>query len=211
MAVVIAGGAGLLVFVGGVVILGVWLRMRPSREMAERTSRIAHFLFFACLSPPVLVSLVWPGLTRLDPLVGLPPLPFMAVRLVAAAVLLVPGLYFMGASNMALRALGSGANAFRLTERVVHGNVFEQTRNPMSLGYYLLCLALALLSGSTLLTLYVVAGLIPAHLFFLLFFEARELELRFGDSYRDYRARVPFLLPRLGGHAEKTFFPQPPS
>jgi protein-S-isoprenylcysteine O-methyltransferase Ste14 len=211
MAVLIAGGAGLLLFVGGVALLGVWLRMQPSRELAERTSRIAHFLFFACLGLPVLVSLVWPGLTRLDPLLGLPPLPLMPLRLAAAAVLLIPGLYFMGASNVALRALGSGANAFRLTERVVHANVFELTRNPMSLGYYLLCLAIALLSGSTLLTLYVVAGLIPAHLFFLLFFEARELELRFGDSYREYRARVPFLLPRLGRRHEETFFQNRPS
>jgi hypothetical protein len=197
MAVIALGAAGLVVFVVGVATLGVWLRLHPSKNTAEQTSRVAHFLFFLCLGVPPLTSLIWPGLTRLDPLMGLAPLPLLPLRIVAGIVLLGPGLYFMGASNVALRALGSGANAFRLTARAVNANVYEQTRNPMSLGYYLLSLATALLSGSTLLAIYVVAGLIPAHLFFLLFFEARELDLRFGEAYRAYRARVPFLLPSL--------------
>lgn len=67
----------------------------------------------------------------------------------------------------------------------------------MSLGYYLSTLGLSFLIGSTLLTLYVLIGLIPAHLFFLKFFEERELELRFGESYKHYKREVPFLIPRL--------------
>lgn len=189
------GIAGLAIFVAAVGVLGVWVRQQPTRAVAERTSRIAHFLFFACLGAPVLVAAFVPGLTHLDPLVGLEPLPFMPLRLVVGAALAVPGLYLMGASNVALRSLGTGANAFRLTQRIVHGNVYEHTRNPMSLGYYLLCVAIGLLSGSTLLTLYVLLGLIPAHLFFLKFFEERELPLRLGSSYEAYRARVPFLVP----------------
>lgn len=189
------GLLGLVVFTGGVAVLGVWVRRRPVKPVAERASRIAHFLFFTCLGLPILIALFHPGLSRLDGLVGLEPLGGLALRIALGAALMIPGLYLMGASNVALRALGSGANAFRLTERVVLGNVFEYTRNPMSLGYYMLSLAIALFWGSTLLTLYVALGLIPAHVFFLTFFEARELEVRFGDPYRRYRARVPFLLP----------------
>jgi protein-S-isoprenylcysteine O-methyltransferase Ste14 len=65
----------------------------------------------------------------------------------------------------------------------------------MSLGYYLFALGVGLISGSSLLTLYVLFGLIPAHLFFLRFFEELELELRLGESYQEYKQKTPFLFP----------------
>jgi protein-S-isoprenylcysteine O-methyltransferase Ste14 len=65
----------------------------------------------------------------------------------------------------------------------------------MSLGYYLFSLSVGFISGSTFLTLYVLFGLIPAHLFFLRFFEELELELRFGESYQEYKQRTRFLIP----------------
>jgi protein-S-isoprenylcysteine O-methyltransferase Ste14 len=40
-------------------------------------------------------------------------------------------------------------------------------------------------------------GIIPAHLLFLKFFEELELELRFGDTYKQYKQKVPFLIPKL--------------
>ena len=40
--------------------------------------------------------------------------------------------------------------------------------------------------------------MIPAHAFFLKYFEEVELELRFGESYLEYKKNVPFLIPRLG-------------
>ncbi len=67
----------------------------------------------------------------------------------------------------------------------------------MSLGYYLIGLSIAFLSGSTLLMLYVLLGIIPAHLFFLKFFEELELDLRFGETYQQYKRQVPFLFPRM--------------
>lgn len=114
-------------------------------------------------------------------------------------ILAIPGLYLLGISNRLLRARGHGANAFRLTKQVVEHDIYSATRNPMSLGYYLAALSLSLLVGSTVLTLYVLLGLIPAHLFFLKFFEERELELRFGEPYSQYRQTVPFLIPKRSG------------
>jgi protein-S-isoprenylcysteine O-methyltransferase Ste14 len=96
-----------------------------------------------------------------------------------------------------LRALGSGANAFRLTKRMVEQDIFKVTRNPMPLGYYLCAIAIGFVSGSTLLTLFFLLGLIPAHVFALKFFEEQELELRFGESYSQYKQKVPFLFLKL--------------
>jgi protein-S-isoprenylcysteine O-methyltransferase Ste14 len=197
MVVLYLGLLGYLAFVMGVAILGVWLRRHPSKVNAEKSSRIMHFLFFAGLGLPFLISVFYPGLRNLDALVGLEPLPFRTFFLIAGIILAIPGLYLMGISVRALRALGSGANAFRLTKRIVEIDVYKYTRNPMSLGYYLVALSIGFISGSTLLTLYALLGIIPAHIVFLKFFEEYELELRFGESYKQYKQTAPFLIPRL--------------
>jgi len=197
MVVLYLGLLGFLAFIMGVGILGLWLRRHPSKINAEKSSRIMHFLFFAGLGTPLLISIFYPGLTHLDELIGLDPLPWKPFFLIAGIILAIPGLYFLGISNKSLRALGSGANAFRLTKRIVEKDIYKYTRNPMSLGYYLFSLSVGFISGSTLLTLYILLGLIPAHLFFLKFFEELELELRFGESYKQYKQKVPFLIPKL--------------
>ncbi|MFL7870009.1 MAG: isoprenylcysteine carboxylmethyltransferase family protein [Anaerolineales bacterium] len=195
MIVLYLGFVGLLAFIMGAGILGIWLRKDPTKTNAEKFSRIMHFLYFAGLGSPFAISLFYPGLTHLDQLVGLKPLPWRAVFLAAGSMLLVPGLYFFAVSNKLLRVSGSGANAFRLTKHIVETDIYKYTRNPMSLGYYLGALGLGFISGSTLFTLYVLLGIIPAHLFFLKFFEELELELRLGESYKAYKQKTSFLIP----------------
>lgn len=187
---------GLLSFAAGTIILGGWLRKNRTKENAEKSSRIMHFLFFAGLVAPPLVGIFYPGLSHFDELMGLPSLPLKPFFLVLGIILAIPGLYFMGITNKLLRALGSGANAFRLTKQIVSDDIYKRTRNPMSLGFYLFALALGFVSGSTFVTLAVVIGLIPAHIFFLKYFEELELELRFGTSYLEYKKSVPFLIPK---------------
>jgi len=63
----------------------------------------------------------------------------------------------------------------------------------MSLGFYLWTLAMGLGSSSTFMTLVVLLGWILVHLFFLKYFEELDLELRFGESYLEYKKSVPFL------------------
>ena len=188
---------GVLSFAVGTGILGVWLRRHPSKINAEKTSRIMHFLFFAGLVTPSIIGLFYPGLTHFDELIGLKSLPWKPVFLALGILLAVPGSYFMVITNKLLRALGSGANAFRLTKKIVAEDIYKRTRNPMSLGFYLLTLAVAFVSGSTFVTLAALLGLIPSHIFFLKYFEELELELRFGESYLEYKKNVPFLIPKF--------------
>jgi protein-S-isoprenylcysteine O-methyltransferase Ste14 len=124
-------------------------------------------------------------------------LPLKPFFLVVGILLLIPGFYFMGVTNKLLRSLGSGTNAFILTKRVVNDDIYKRTRNPMSLGFYLLALGAAFITGSTFATLVVALGIIPSHMLFLKFFEEKELELRFGESYLEYKKKVPFLLPKF--------------
>ncbi len=197
MIVLYLGLFGLLAFALGVGILGLWLRENPSKENAEKSSRIMHFLFFAGLVLPPTIGFFSPGIAHLDKFVGLTPLSPKPLFLVAGIILAIPGLYFLAVSNKLLRAIGSGANAFRLTKKIVENDVYQVTRNPMSLGFYLFALALGLISGSSLFTLGALFGLIPAHLFFLKYFEELELELRFGEAYKQYKQNTPFLIPKF--------------
>ncbi len=177
--------------------LGIWLRTHRSKENAERASRVMHFFFFAGQVAPSVIALFYPGLTRFDSLLGLHSLPFKPFFLALGILLAIPGFYFLGVSNKLLRTLGSGTNAFILTKKIVNDDIYTRTRNPMSLGFYLSSLAFAFASSSTFILLAASLGLIPAHIFFLKYFEELELKLRFGESYLEYKKSVPFLIPRL--------------
>jgi len=188
---------GIATFFIAALVLGAWLRGHRTKENAERSSRVMHFLFFAGLVAPPLIAIFYPGLTRFDALLGLPSLPFKPFFLALGILLAIPGLYFLAITNKLLRSLGSGTNAFILTKKIVDDDIYKRTRNPMSLGFYLFALALAFASSSTFVLLAASLGLIPAHIFFLKYFEEVELELRFGVSYLEYKKNIPFLIPKF--------------
>jgi protein-S-isoprenylcysteine O-methyltransferase Ste14 len=198
MLTLFACAVGLLTFAIGTWVLGAWLRRHRWLSDAEKPSRIVHFLFFAGVVLPPLAVALHPGFPHVDALVGVKPLPWRPAFLVLGIALAMPGSYLLGVTHDLLRALGSGANAFRLTKPVVSQGIYERTRNPMSLGFYLLAAATGFLSGSTVVTLGALLGVIPAHVFFLQYFEELELELRLGEPYVQYKKSVPFLIPSLG-------------
>lgn len=196
MATIVLIALGWSAFVIGTLVLGLWLRKHPNRPNAEKASRVVHLLYFAGLVFPGVLALFYPGLAQFDAIVGIPPLPFQPVSLILGVIALLMGLVLSVVSNQALRSRGRGANAFVLTKQIVDLDVYTHTRNPMSLGYYLVCLGIGLAAGSTFVTAGVLLGIIPAHLFFLKYFEELELELRFGEPYVRYKQSVPFLIPR---------------
>ena len=198
MAVVILQVLGTLAFVVGSLVLGLRLRRgHASGTLAESLSRIAHGLYWVGLVLPGFIGVFYPGLANFDELLGIPSLPARPAALVVGVLALLVGLYLSAGSQAALRRLGEGANAFLLTKQVVTGNLYARTRNPMSLGFYLICVGLGLIAGSTYVTLGSLLGVVPAHLFYLLYFEEYELALRLGEPYQEYKRGVPFLFPRL--------------
>ena len=188
---------GALALAAGAAVLGAWLRRHPTKSGAEKTSRVMHVLFFAGMVGPATVAFLYPGYQNIDKLVGIPSLPWRVASLVLGIALAVPASYLLVVSNRLLRSLGQGANAFRLTHKIVGADIYARTRNPMSLGFYLGALAVGLIAGSTFTTFGALLLIVPAHLLFLKYFEEKELELRFGRSYLEYRRGTPFLIPRL--------------
>lgn len=189
---------GVLSFVVVTVVAGRGIRRSPTRETAERLSRVSHAFFWGAMLVSEYLGVVTPGLTHFDEVLGLPSLPFPVARWVLGGLLLLPGLYYSSSSMRALRRLGAGMMAFKLTQQVVNADVYERVRNPMSLGLYLQFTAVSLLVGSSYLLLFTLLVYVPAHAFNLKYFEELELSARHGPSYDEYRQRVPFLVPRFG-------------
>ena len=185
-----------LVFLAGTLTLGAWLRSHPGKRNAESTSRILHLLFWLGVVPAAGLGVLYPGLTGFDQELGLSPLPRHPLMLMAGALGLLTGTCLFIVANIALGLSGDGAAAFLLTKRLVAGNIYTRTRNPMSLGFYLGAVGLGLIVGSTYMTLGALLVVIPVHVFYLKCFEEYELELRLGQSYVAYKQQVPFLLPR---------------
>lgn len=196
MPLVIAQLVGAVAFSVGVLVLGLCLRQHPSANAARRMSMISHFLFHAGLSVPMVWGLFWPSIGRFDAIVGLPSLPVPVVWETLGAGLLVAGFCLAALSMIVLMKWGQGLASFVLSQRVVEMSLYQRVRNPMALGWYLMCLGIASFASSTYLMLYLLLGHIPAHIFYLKFFEERELGLRFGESYTAYKQHVPFLIPR---------------
>lgn len=189
---------GTAAFVVGTIVLGIYLRRHPTKVAAERTSRISHGLFWVGLVLPGVIGIFYPGLAAIDEILGLPSLLAGSLALGIGILAVLIGLAMIFASLAALRHLGQGANAFWLTQHLVEGNIYAHSRNPMSLGYYLLCVGIGLITGSTYAILGTLLGIVPAHIFNLLYFEEYELALRLGPSHLEYKRTVPFLIPRLG-------------
>lgn len=108
------------------------------------------------------------------------------------------GVYLGWISHRSLIKTGRGAAAFLLTKKLVDVDIYQKTRNPMSLSWYLLCLGAGLILESLFLTLYALLVQFPFHVLYLKYFEEKELEIRLGQEYERYKRKVPFLIPKRG-------------
>jgi protein-S-isoprenylcysteine O-methyltransferase Ste14 len=184
-----------LAFLAGTITLGAWLRMNPGKKNAEKTSQVLHLLFWVIVAPFMAWGVFYPGLSRYDRLLSLSSLPSNPILTAVGFLSMLIGMVLILIANVSLWFYGKGANAFFLTRQLVVASVYEWTRNPMSLGVYLGSVGAGLLMRSTYMTFGTLLILMPVHIFYLRYFEEYELEMRLGQSYIEYKQRVPFLLP----------------
>ena len=130
-------------------------------------------------------------------MIGIPLSRFQTVFKIVGTVMSLLGIFFILVSFYALAISGRGLPAFLLSQKLATEGIYTFTRNPMSLGFYILIVAFGLLKGSIFFILWSLIVIIPTHICFLKFFEERELESRIGQPYIDYKKRVPFLIPNF--------------
>jgi protein-S-isoprenylcysteine O-methyltransferase Ste14 len=74
---------------------------------------------------------------------------------------------------------------------------YAYTRNPMMTGVFLMLAGIGVWNGSVVLTCVTTPLAVLVSVLEFRLIEEPELERRFGQAYRDYRARTPLLIPSL--------------
>lgn len=101
----------------------------------------------------------------------------------------------MAVGNLALKGWGAPF-AIALSQRLAVDWMYAWTRNPMVLAALAFLVSLGIWFQSGLFVVWALFLFTPALLFFVKVYEERELAIRFGASYLEYKARTPMIFPR---------------
>lgn len=120
------------------------------------------------------------------------------IRVVLAWIATLGGLTLAGWTIFAQADIGKGTPVpLAPPQKLIVTGPYKYCRNPMQLGVLIYYFGLGTLLNSVWVgMLMFVIGLIAGGLFHKIF-EERELEQRFGREYDQYRAKTPFIFPRL--------------
>jgi protein-S-isoprenylcysteine O-methyltransferase Ste14 len=184
--------AGVVLLTFPLVLLGKkMLGKRPTATRAVWVTTFVHFGLGFTLGVPFVRAITtcqdWTGWTLPVPSgIGLA----LVIGSGAASLLVV--------INLALK--GFGAPFFiALSRKLTMDWLYAWTRNPMVLAGLAFFVSLGIWFQSAMFVLWTLILFTPALLFFVKVYEERELEIRFGTSYLEYKSRTPMLIPRRPG------------
>ena len=154
---------------------------------------LVEAIFFLVVFPPALIILA----SSLDRWLHLPRFLHGSLGAALGGLLVVAGFLFAVWSVYMQFTVGRGTPAPVMpTQRLVVQGPYGYCRNPMALGTIVLYLGVAILIGSPSAVGLVALGAAML-LTYIRLVEEREMEARFGQEYREYRRRTPFLIPRF--------------
>jgi len=110
-------------------------------------------------------------------------------------LLIGSAIYFRCAWEFAVRGLGTPA-PIAPTKYLVTTALHRYIRNPMYIGVFLVIVGEAVAFRSLHLAEYAASMLLAAHLF-VIFYEEPTLLDQYGNSYEEYKRKVPRWIPRL--------------
>ena len=185
----------LSIIVGGVLLTFplVWLGRKmldkqPTMSRAVWVTTFVHFGLGLTIGVPFVRAVIthqdWSGWVLPVPSV----VGWVLVIITGAASLLT-------VVNLALKGFGA-PGIIVLSRKLAVDLLYARTRNPMALAGLAFFLSLGIWFQSALFVLWVLLILSPALLFFIKVYEERELEIRFGEAYREYKAKTSFLWPK---------------
>jgi len=149
----------------------------------------AAFLFLC------FVSLFFIAAYFADRWLSLPSIRYMPWTLIAGLTLLVPGtVLLIWTWIQFLKAKGTPV-PINPPQKLIRDGLYAHSRNPMLLSIFLIIFAVGILSGSLSLTFFFSPLFVLFFYFQITLVEEKEMELKFGQDYLDYKKSVPrFLL-----------------
>lgn len=171
------------------VFAGRWLLdHQPTVERAEWVNSLVHYLFAIFFGSAILAAVRF-GQVSTTGQISFPPWLGLILMTISGLV----GLLVV--FNLAVKGLGAPF-AVALTRLVVTDWLYAWTRNPMILSALAFLVGLGFWLQSGLFLVWVLVVVSPAILAFIKVYEERELEIRFGQEYLDYKAKTPMIWPR---------------
>ncbi len=186
-AMMVIAVAGILVLIPIILISRRLLDREPTIEKAQEVTTLVHYAVAILLGSSVVAATRF---TLEEPVWQLALPPWLGLLLVVISSILLLAVVL----NLALKGLGAPF-AVALTRMVAAEWFYAWTRNPMILSALLLLAGIGMWLQSGLYLLWLLLFVFPATLIFIAFYEERELEIRFGQSYLDYKDRTPRLFP----------------
>jgi protein-S-isoprenylcysteine O-methyltransferase Ste14 len=111
------------------------------------------------------------------------------LRIAAGTILLIAGLCLIVAAATLFNAAKTNIQTGKPTTAIVTTGIYRYTRNPIYLGMALIYTALSLFADSFIGLAGLPVALVIVH-YGVIAREERYLEVKFGQPYRDYKARV---------------------
>lgn len=138
----------------------------------------------------------------IDRFFSLPEFPPFPVNLLLGISVFMFGLAIGIKSTRLLYKIGRGlpwgeAKKHARSIRLVTTGLYACCRNPMTFGYSLLPCGMGIVFKSIAMTFFIPAIIFFVMMVWLKIWEEPGLERRFGEAYREYRRRTPFLIPRI--------------
>ncbi len=126
------------------------------------------------------------------------------IEIIISVVSLIVGLFFLTWTTILQWKIGKGVPAPNAPTRyLVTTGPYRLCRNPIELGAIFYYLGIGTIIGGIMVGIICFSlGLIIGSAYHK-FIEENELEVRFGDEYRQYKKETPFLLPRFGQHRKR--------
>lgn len=179
---------GILAIVPVVFVGRRLLDRQPTIERADLLTTFLHYLVAILFGSAVIAATKF-GLSSPSWSIPIPSWLGLVLMTIAGITVLVVIL------NLAIKGLGAPF-AVALTRIVASEWMYAWTRNPMILSALAFLVGLGLWLQSTLFLVWVIIVVCPVIFLFLKVYEERELEIRFGDAYLDYKVRTPMFFPR---------------
>lgn len=175
--------------------------MKYFKYWASRDYPLSVIIFIMLCAGGIFVFLIpWTlivPLPHLDARLGLPSFTFGTTNIIIGCVLIAIGLFFAWGSIGAQIVKAKGTPVPLVpTHKLLVSGVFKYCRNPMIFGTLCAYTGVAVIAGT-------ICGIICIMLFAVLLIvyvklvEERELEMRFGQEYLDYKARTSFIIPKI--------------
>lgn len=139
--------------------------------------------------------LVW--LPRLDARLGLPSFSFGIINYLIGGILILLGLVF-GLWSVGAQLFKADGTPVPLipTQKLLVAAPFSYCRNPMTFGTLSAYLGVTILAGS-LLSVALVVIFAVLLILYIKKIEEKELAMRFGRAYLEYKAATPFMIPKF--------------